>query len=170
MITDLDRIVESTPLTAKNCRFFLSEYGLLMAEIPEKEFRGRVLLSLAFPFETREEYVAVQNGENEELGMIRRLSDLDENTAALLSDQIRKKYFAPKIQKILLWKERFGTAYVECETDVGKLSFSVRDVIRSIIRLSDDRMFLVDVDGCRYEIESLKALDKKSYSKIELYV
>ena len=94
----------------------------------------------------------------------------NENAVALLRNEISKKYFAPKIKKILYWKERFGTAYVECETDVGKLSFSVKDVIRSIIRLSDDRLFFVDVDGCRYEIESIKALDKKSYSKIELYI
>ena len=83
---------------------------------------------------------------------------------------MRKKYYAPKIKKILSLTERHGNSNWDCETDVGKLSFSVKDTYRSLIRITPDRLYVCDVDGCRYEIESVKALDRRSYSKIDLYL
>ncbi len=170
MIQGIESIIDSLILTEKNCTFSLSPTGLLMLCIPEKEYSGRAFLSLAFPFETQEEYICVQNEEKEEKGMIRSLSDFSDGQAALIRGELEKKYFAPKIQKIVKMKEKFGVTYWDCLTDYGMKQFTVKDPHRSILRLSEDRLFVVDVDGCRYEIESLRALDKKSHSKIELYL
>ena len=141
-----------------------------MIRTKDPDFEGRAFLCLAFPFETREKYLCVQNEEKEEIGMVYDLSDFDPDTAALLQAELKKRYFAPKIQKILKLNERFGFTFWECQTDYGVLSFSVKDTYRSLIRVGEDRLFVSDHDGCRYEIESLAGLDKKSYSKIELYI
>jgi len=136
----------------------------------EEGYAGRAHLSYAFPFQKQEEYISVQNDEKEEIGMIRALSEFDAETVKLLKKEIAKTYFAPKIKTIKKLTERYGTSVWECETDHGPMSFSVKDTQRSLIQAGEDRLFVVDRDGCRFEIESVKGLDRKSYSKIELYL
>lgn len=170
MIQGLEQITDSFLIDSDNTEFFASSSGLLMARIPKREYEGRVHLSLAFPFRTEEEYICVQNESGEELGMIRALSALTEDAAELCRGELKKKYFAPKILKILKITERFGSSFWDCMTDYGLKKFTVKDPHRSILRLGEDRAYVVDVDGCRYEIASLKEMDKKSHSKIELYL
>ncbi|MBE6713437.1 MAG: DUF1854 domain-containing protein [Ruminococcaceae bacterium] len=170
MIQGLEQITDSFLIDVENATFFSSPTGLLMVKIPAKDYEGRAFLALAFPFETDEEYVCVQNEDREELGMIRSLSLLSDEAASLCRAELKKKYFAPKILKIVKLTERFGSSFWDCETDYGLKKFTVKDPHRSILRLGEDRAYVVDVDGCRYEIESLKGMDKKSHSKIELYL
>lgn len=170
MFDDLKELDNTRRLNSKNCSFSLSEGGLLTARIPEISFEGRAFLSRAFPFRTKDEYISVLNEDKEEIGMIRSLSEFDEETKALLDAELEKKYFAPRIQRIMKLSERFGSSFWDCETNLGPLSFTVKDTNRSILRVSEDRVFVVDHDGCRYEIPSLAALDKKSLGKIEMYL
>jgi hypothetical protein len=170
MIDGMKKVVDTYLLTKENASFYLSPFGLLMAKIPEKDFEGRVFVSLAFPFETTEEYVCIQNEDKEELGMIAQLSLLPEEQVSFLREEIRKKYFAPKISRIIKFREDAGNTYWDCETDHGPVTFTVRDTHRSLIRIGEDRVFVVDFDGCRYEIESIAKMDRKSYSKIQLYL
>lgn len=170
MIQGLDKIIDSLALTGENCHFYHSPAGLLMVRVPEKNYEGRAFLSLAFPFETESEYICVQNEDKEEVGMITALSAFSDEQKTLVTGEIQKKYFAPKIRRIVKMKERFGVTYWDCETDFGLKQFTVKDPHRNILRLGEDRAFVVDVDGCRYEIESLEGMDKKSHSKIELYL
>ena len=170
MIRGLENITESRALTKENSTFYLSPTGLLMVRTTSPDYEGRAFPALAFPFETREEYLCIQNENKEEIGMIASLSDLKEEEAILLREEIKKKYFSPKIKRITKLTERYGSTFWDCETDYGPLSFTVKDTHRSLIRAGEDRIFVLDHDGCRYEIESIKALDKKSYSKIELYL
>ena len=169
MLKGLEAITDSVYLNGENARFSLTETGLLQVSVGG-EASVRAYLSLAFPFETREGFICVQNEEKEEIGMIRSLSDLEREEAELLKNEIEKKYFAPRILKIRKLTERFGNTYWDCDTDKGPLSFTVKDTHRSLIRAGEDRLFVVDHDGCRYEIESVSGMDKKSHSKIELYL
>ena len=170
MIEGLEKLTDTYLLTPENSRFFLSSTGLLMVAVKEKDFEGRAFLSLAFPFKKEREYICVQNEAKEELGMIRALSDFDEKSRELVETELKKKYFAPKILKIVKLEEKFGSSFWDCQTDYGLRKFTVKDPHRSILRLGEDRAYVVDVDGCRYEIESLEKMDKKSHSKIELYL
>ena len=170
MFSDLKELETALSLTPENADFFHSSNGLLMAKIPEANYEGRVHLARAFPFEKTEEYISVQNVDKEEIGMIRVLSDFDERSADILREELEKKYFSPKIKKIVKLSSRFGMSYWDCETDQGPLSFTVNDTNRSLLRAGEDRVFVLDHDGCRYEIPSLAALDKKSLGKIEMYL
>ena len=170
MIEGIENVTGARRLTGEDCRFFLSPEGLLMAELTDGSYRGRAYLARAFPFLLEEEYVALQNEDREEVGMIRRLSDLREEDREAVRAELKKIYFVPKIKKILSLTERFGSTHWEIQSDVGDISFTVKDTYKSMIRVGDDRLFVCDIDGCRYEIESLSGLDRKSFSKIELYV
>ena len=130
--------------------------------------KRRVFLHRAFPFDRPYEYISVSD-DNGEIGIIFNLDDFSDS-ALLLKNELDSKYFAPKIQKIISLKERFGYSYWKVKCDQGEYEFTVKDTFKSIIHVSQDRVFVLDVDSNRFEIESLEALDRKSFRKIELYL
>ena len=67
-------------------------------------------------------------------------------------------------------KEKYGFSNWDVETDIGKITFSVRDTFRSVHSFESGRVIITDVDGSRYEIIDANMLDKASYRKIEIYL
>lgn len=131
---------------------------------------GRVVLHRAFPFDNPTRIISVQDEEGNEIGIIRDLADFDENTRAELELVLDKKYFIPEIKKIISAKDRFGFLYCKCETDCGICEFVIRNPYSNIIHSGEKSVFIIDIDGNRYAISDVSALDKKSYRKIELYL
>ena len=164
-------------LNGENAKFYKNS-DFLGAELtlPDEEENlktekhERVWLHRSFPFNMPEEYISVQNKDQEELALIKSLSDLPDEAAALVREELERKYYTPKLKKILTLKETRGFSFWQVLTDAGELSFTLQDTSRSIAKISEDRAFIFDICGNRYEIESLKALDKKSYRKLELYL
>ena len=72
--------------------------------------------------------------------------------------------------KIHSIKERYGYSYWVVDTDAGKMNYTLQDTFRSILHAGSDRVFIIDMDGNRYEIPDLTKLDFNSYKKIELYL
>lgn len=131
---------------------------------------GRVMFHRAFPFDCPEEFISVLDKDGKEFGVIRSLADFSSEDADIIRHELERKYFMPEIQKILSLKERFGYSYWEVETDRGHLSFAIHDTFRNISRIGDGRLVISDVDGNRYNINDVAALDRASYRKIELYL
>ena len=164
-------------LNKDNAKFFMS-CDFLGAELTLPDEEGnlktekyeRVWLHRSFPFNMPEEYISVQNKDQEELALIKSLSDLPEEAATLVREELERKYYTPKLKKIITLKETRGFSFWQVITDAGELSFTLQDTSKSIARISEDRAFIFDICGNRYEIESLKALDKKSFRKLELYL
>ena len=146
-------------------------------EIPEgmiEKVAERIFLSRAFPFDMPFEYISVLDKDKKEIGFIRSLDDFDEPARTQLIRELETKYYTPVIKKILSVKERYGFSYWKTECEFGEKSFTLQDTFRSIIKSPKDdgteRIFILDVDGNRYEIPNVEALDRKSYKKIELYL
>lgn len=136
----------------------------------EKTEYDRIWLHRVFPLDLTEEFISVQSKDNEEIGIIRRLSDFDDDTIDILRKELERKYFTPKIKRIITLRERRGFSYWKVETDIGEMELSLRDTYRSITKVGSDRAFVTDISGNRCEIESVSALDKKSQKKLELYL
>ncbi len=130
----------------------------------------RIWLHLTFPFEMPESFISVQDADSEEIGIIRSLSDFGEETQKILKAELARKYYTPKITKILSLKETRGYSYWKVLSDAGEISFTLQDTQRSISKVGGDRAFISDICGSRYEIPSLEAFDKKSLKKIEIYL
>ena len=130
----------------------------------------RVWLHKAFPFDLDDEFISVQTKDGDEIGIIRKLSDFDEETQVILTREMERKYFVPKIKRIITLKERRGFSYWKVESDIGETELSLQDTYRSITRVGDDRAFVTDISGNRFEIESLDGLDRRSRKKLELYL
>lgn len=131
---------------------------------------SRVYLRRAFPAAEPYRYISVAGRDEREVGMIPDIAEFPEAQRKLLKGELDRLYFMPKIKQVDDVKDRFGRTTFHVRTDIGALCFTVQDVYRNLFRLSDKRLILTDIDGNRFEIEDVTALDKKSYKKIELYI
>ena len=154
-------------LTPENASFYLKN-GFLFIKIEEKE--QRAFLCRQCPFEMLREFISVLDDENHEIGIIKSLDLFAGEEKELLETELKRRYYAPKIIKILGMKERYGFSYWKVITEHGEVSFTLQDTFRSIVHVGEDRLVLLDVNGNRFEIPDVKSLDRKSYKKIELYV
>lgn len=179
-------LAEITYLTEENTRFYKTKNGFPAMEAvipklgddlesnddktPVKQDFGRVFFHRCFPFESPDEYISVLNKDGRELGLILKLSELSEESQAIIRAELDRKYLCPKIQKILSLKEKLGYSFWEVATDKGLMSFSMYDTYRNIAKVGGNALIMTDVDGNRFKIDDYSKLDRKSYKKIELYL
>lgn len=173
---------ESVPLTPDNARFFRSDGGLISLELShndeekENELFERVVVIRSFPVSDPDEYISIREpstkrrGNGAEIGMIRRMSDFDEQTAALLREELDRRYFTPEIKKIYSMKEKFGYSYCDALTSAGKITFVLNNPYSNFRKLENGSILISDMDGNCFIIPNPDALDKNSYKKIEIYL
>lgn len=149
---------------------FSYKNGFVTAIISGEEYQ-RVFLHRTFPFDMPWEYISVTDPDHKELGIIYNIADFDDKSIELLKKELERKYYEPTIKSIIQVKERYGFSYwsVLIEDD-KKINFTMQDTFRNIIRIGESKAILLDVDGNRFVIEDIEALDKKSHKKIELYI
>ena len=170
----------SLDLTPENARFTPSKGNLISLEVTqpsgEVEFFERIVPVRAFPVSSPNEFISIREpdtqlkGRGSEIGMIRRLSDFPEDVAALISDELSRRYFTPAIKKIHSFSEKFGYCYWDVTTEAGRVEFIMNNPTANIRTLEDGRVFMYDIDGNCFTIEDPKALDKHSYRKVEVYL
>lgn len=167
----LSSIVKIQYLTPENALFYeKGDFLALKTTLDGEETEhGIVKLRRLFPFEELWRDITVMNGAGEEIGVIADLALFGER-GAILKNELERVYFTPKILKIYSMKDKYGFSSWDVETDIGRITFSVKDTFRSIVSVGAKRAIITDVDGTRYEIEDASRLDKSSYKKIELYL
>ena len=179
---------ELTYLTPENSVFYRTKNGFPAMKAflpPEKDDLeddrpqdpvwqdfGRVFFHRAFPFDAPDEFISVLNKDGKEHGMIRALSEFSAKPEEeqIIREELNRKYLVRTILKIRSLKEKLGFSYWEVDTDHGKFSFTMQDTYRNLIHNSENGIVLTDVDGNRFQIPDVLALDSKSYRKIELYL
>lgn len=163
----LEELSVTVWLTPQNA-VFSRKNGLLYLTLNEKE--ERVTLCREFPFDQPWEYISVMDWEHRELGIIRKTELFEGEARELIEEELKRRYYAPEIQKILSVRERYGFSYWKVLTERGEVKFTLRDTYRSILRVNDTRAIFSDVDGNRFEIPDVSRLDERSRRKLELYL
>ena len=154
-------------LTSENAEFSLQN-GLLYLTLNGESHR--VTLFRQFPFDLLWEYISVLDEDERELGIVRDISLFEEDTRALLERELKKRYYTVTVTKILSVKERFGFSYWRVMTTEGEWEFTLRDTMKSISSVNGSRVFFTDVNGNRFEVPDMSAMDTKSRKSLELYV
>ena len=177
---DLFKKRQSVALTPENAEFTRSNGGLVSLKLTNadgsSEFFERVLPIRSFPITDPDEFISIREpdskdkGKGDEIGMIRRLSDFDSASQALLGEELQRRYFTPQISRIFSVKDKFGYSYWEVQTSAGKVSFVMNNPSSNIRTLEDGRVFIHDIDGNCFEITEPEKLDKASYRHIEIYM
>ena len=79
-----------------------------------------------------------------------------------MQEEIDKRYFIPKIERIIEAKKEFGAVYWDVDTDRGNRQFIVRGIRDSIHEIESGRYMVNDVDGNRFEVPQISGLDTRS--------
>ncbi len=179
-IADLFDHRVSIDLTPANARFTRSEGGLISLSVTQpsgkEEFFERIVPVRAFPISSPDAFISIREpdtrmgGRGAEIGMIETLADFPADVAAMIADELGRRYFTPAILKIHSFKEKFGYCYWDVTTVAGRVEFIMSNPTSSIRTLEDGRVFMYDIDGNCFTIEDPKKLDKHSYKAIEIYL
>ena len=170
----------SITLTPHNASVSLSVGGLLSLTVTKEdgtteEFE-RVIPVRAFPITDPDSFICIREpdtkkkGRGEEIGMIEALADFDEAAQRLILQELDRRYFTPAIKKIHSLHEKFGYLYFDVTTDAGRSEFIMANPTNSFRTLEDGRIFMYDIDGNCFCVQSPEALDKASLKKIEIYL
>lgn len=164
----LAELSETVWLTPENAKF-AKKNGLLYLTLNGQETRVNPVRE--FPFELPFSYISMLDADGVEMGIIRSTSDFQDVERALIEEELRLRYYAPKITKILRVRERYGFSYWTVLTeDAGRLTFTMQDAYRSIFKIGEESVTFSDVDGNRYEIPDLSLLDRASRKRLDLYI
>jgi hypothetical protein len=115
------------------------------------------------PLTHPDRYIAVLDQDGEELHVVDDLAELDAESQAAIGQALRQRYMTAVITKIVSVRHELGISYFEVETDRGSREFVVQNLLEGARWLSEQRLLIFDVDGNRFEIPELDALDKKSH-------
>ena len=102
--------------------------------------------------------------------MVDNPRDLDEETQQIISEELDRRYLTSIVDRVNSVRNEYGTSYWEVETNRGSREFVVQNVSENAQWFGDYRLLLVDVDGNRFEIENLQALDRRSLGFVELVI
>ena len=179
-ISDLFEHRVSLELTPENAVFTRSAGNLISLEVTQPsgkvEFFERIVPVRAFPITDPDHFIAIREpdtqlgGRGAEIGMIETLDIFPAEAAALITDELGRRYFTPSIKKIHGFREKFGYCYWDVTTTAGRVEFIMNNPTNNIRTLEDGRVFMYDIDGNCFTIEDPKKLDKHSYKKVEIYL
>ncbi|MDI7276882.1 MAG: DUF1854 domain-containing protein [Anaerolineae bacterium] len=160
-------------LDPQKLRFSYSPIGAVRLEIAGERCYLSVEIARSFPIDEEDHYLSVRNAldeEHPEIGMIADVEGLDPESRLVVQEELYRRYFVPRILTITRLKEEFGVLNFDVETDRGPREFSVRNPQEHLREIGDERMLVIDIDGCRYEIPDLRQLDRKSAAILRDYV
>lgn len=120
-----------------------------------------------FPLSSADEYYSLQTENDEEAAILKSIEGTDEETRKLIQDEFDRRYFSPKITKINAVKSVPGMWSFDVDTNRGSIIFYVRNWRDNSYEVESGRWHITSVDGQRFEIENLDALDQKSQSLVE---
>ncbi|MDE2999263.1 MAG: DUF1854 domain-containing protein [Gemmatimonadota bacterium] len=149
-------------------RLFLDEYNDLILD--HADGRLPVTALRAFPLTSAGQFIVLKGDDGTEIGVIRDIAGLDEESRATLESDLERTYFAPVILQVNKLEENFHIPKWDVETDSGHRVFEVRSRRRDIRIMSGGRILLRDADGNRYEIPDYRRLDPVSRAFVETLI
>jgi hypothetical protein len=169
----LSEAIDLGILDPAKAEFFETKGGFTGLRYNGTEYK-RISLRRAMPLAQPSSYISVADHENKEICVIRSLSDLSDGQLQIVSDELDRRYYCPEVVEVKSVKDKMGYVYIELRIkgrgEVFGKNCAVKDVNKNIRMLNDDRLIIFDVDGNRYVVQSLAALDKKSVKVLEPYL
>lgn len=150
-------------------RFQRQAAVLQMTVEGETSYRDIKIVRL-FPLHQPDQYLSVQNDNKEEIGIIMEVAELDAESRRLVAEELERRYLMPVVRRIVRIKERFGTVDWWVETSRGSRKFTMRDLRENLMQPSPNRFLLTDVDGNRYDVSDIEALDAASRAFLMRYL
>lgn len=171
MEKEVEEMTSLRYLTKENAVFARTEGGFVSLETDGKKW-GRVQVIRLFPFTDPDRFISIRTVEerSKEIGVIADMKDLTKEMRKMLEEQLRLHYFTPVIQKVIDIKDEYGYAYFHVMTDRGECRFTINMGGNAVVRLTDSRLLITDLDENRFEIPDVFQLTQKEQRKLDLFL
>ena len=107
-------------------------------------------------------YLALLNEKNEEVVLIDDPAKLHPDCFAALRESLHRRYLTATVTRVDNANVVFGATYWHVQTDRGPRDFVTQNLQENAQWLSPTHLLLIDVDGNRFEILDVEALDPRS--------
>ncbi len=87
--------------------------------------------------------------------------------SGLVRDELRRRYLVPQIQRILACRVRDEVVEWTVQTDRGRRKLLTKNLREQIKEPVPSRLTLLDVEGNRYDIPDVAALDPESRRRLD---
>jgi ABC-type glutathione transport system ATPase component len=154
------------PVDAQAIRFFRCPPWKLRPTISDRSYLHVVVMPAA-PLSHPDRYIVILDGDGAEVCFLRDPADLEPRSRQVLAEELRARDLTGTIQRIDVVREEMGLTHFAVRTDRGPRGFALRRAEENVRRLGDRRLLLVDLDGNRFTIPDVNALDKRSARLLE---
>lgn len=171
MENEVEEMTSLRYLTKENAVFSRTEGGFVSLEYDGKKW-DRVQVIRLFPFTEPDQFISIRTVEerSKEIGVIADMKKVSPDTEKMLKEQLNLHYFTPVIEKILNIKDEYGYAYFHVMTDRGECRFTINMGANAVVRLTDSRLLITDLDENRFEIPDVFRLSQKEQRKLDLFL
>ena len=107
-------------------------------------------------------YLALLDGKGTEIAMLPDPKALPSDSWNAVQEELRRRYLTATVTAVESARVEFGATYWRVESDRGQREFVTQNLQENALWLSDTHLLLLDVDGNRFEIPSVAALDERS--------
>ena len=116
-----------------------------------------------FPFSDPNMYITLLDDKEQEVGFVRDLTEIDDDSRKALEECFAEYYMIPKISALLESVDKFGSLNWVVETDRGRVAFQIRNRHSDIKQMGrSNRVIIRDANDNRYEIPDYTTLDAHS--------
>ena len=149
-------------MNAAEFKLFHEPKDRLRLTIDEHRSYPTVKPSWAAPLSHPNRFLSLLDAKGKEIAMIRDLAELTPESRAAVELELRRRYLTATVTTISDARVEFGATYWTLETDRGTRDLVAQNLQENAVWLSDTHLLLIDVDGNRFEIPDINALDDRS--------
>ena len=123
-----------------------------------------------FPMTDTDHYISLLDSKENEIALIKDLSEIDPASKKALEDCFFDYYMIPEISAIISVEDKFGVLKWDVATDRGNIKFTIRNRHSDIKLINGMHLVIRDSDDNRYQLRNISQLDKASLRKIFSYI
>ena len=154
--------VDNDGMNSSELRLFHQPKDRLRLTVADDRSYPTVKPVWASPLSHPGKFLALLDAKGNEIAMIEDPDSLPGESRQAVQLELRRRYLTATVASITDARVEFGATYWSVETDRGPRDFVTQSLQENAIWLSDTHLLLVDVDGNRFEILDVQALDEPS--------
>ena len=146
----------------KSLKLFYEPKDRLRLTVGDEKSYHTVKPVWAAPLSRPGQYLAFLDGKGKEIVTLPDPSVLPPDSLTAAQEELRRRYLTATVRAVTHAKQEFGATYWSVQTDRGDRDFVTQNLQENAVWLSPTHILLLDVDGNRFEITDVSALDDAS--------
>jgi len=126
-----------------------------------------VTLARLFPLSELESWISVVGKEDKEIGVFKTLHGMPHASLSCVRAELHRRYLVPEIRRIIAVRNRFHLVEWTVETNRGEMTFLNSMPHEQIKPELLPHVMLTDLEGNRFDIPDINALDPESRAMLE---